>query len=141
MKQIISTVVLLMLTVSMVFASAFPRDTRVVGVVFDPGEDTINIADETKTDAPVMYRFRATQGQSLSVALSTESEKADFKLYAPGKWPGIVIHDSGAGDGLHFKGKIEQDGAYAVVVSPSTKGKNQGASAKFDLMITLKSAP
>ncbi len=137
MKQIIGTVAFLMLTMSMVFASPFPTGTRVVGVVFDPGQDTINITDETKSEAPVMYRMRASHGQSLTVTLIPENQDADFALYAPGKWPGTLIHDSGAGDGLQFKGQIEQEGAHAVVVVPSTRGGTQLDSAKYELVITL----
>lgn len=77
-------------------ATAFAKDTRVVGLVFDKGAETATIPDETKGDEPVMYRFRAKKGQSLSVTLNPGSQNVDFIFYGPGKWPGRVMHDSAA---------------------------------------------
>jgi hypothetical protein len=57
-KVLVSIFVTLLLTLSAALADSFPRDTRVVGVRFEPGTDTTEIADETSAEAPVMYRFR-----------------------------------------------------------------------------------
>jgi hypothetical protein len=87
-----------------------------------------------------MYRVRAKEGQTLTVILSPENQNADFVLYAPGKWPGVVRHDSGAAGNRQYSGKIDSDGVYAIVVSPSPKGLDQKVTAKCELTITLKSA-
>ncbi len=63
-------------------ASAFAKDTRVVGLVFDKGAETATIPDEIKGDEPVMYRFRAKRGQSLAVALKPLNRNTDFILCA-----------------------------------------------------------
>lgn len=140
MKTIASTLAILLLAFSTAFATPFPKDTRVVGVVFDKGADTVKIPDETKRDAPVMYRVRAKKGQTLTIILSPENQNADFVLYAPGKWPGVVRHDSGAAGNRHYSGQIDSDGVYAIVVSPSPEGRDQGEPAKYELTITLRSA-
>ncbi len=118
-------------------ASAFARDTRVVGVVFDKGAETAQITDEIKGDEPVMYRFRAKKGQFLSVTLNPKNQNADFILYGPGKWPGTVMHDSAASGSRQFDWKAQSDGSHAVLVSRSAN-RDTSEPAKFDLTINLK---
>jgi hypothetical protein len=120
-------------------ASAFAKDTRVVGLVFDKGAETATIPDEIKGDEPVMYRFRAKRGQSLAVALKPLNRNTDFILCGPGKWPGTVMHDSAASGSQRFEGKVASDGPHAVLVSRSA-GRDPGEPARYDLAITLKKA-
>jgi len=140
MKSIVTIIAMLLFTLSTAFAAPFPRDTRVVGVGFEPGTDTTSITDETRSDAPVMYRFSAKKGHILTVVLKPENQNADFVLYAPGKWPGEVRHDSATVGNRQFTGDIERAGVYAVVVSPSPREGDKGAPVKFDLTISLKHA-
>jgi len=126
-------------TLALAATVAHAKDTRMVGLVFDKGAETARVPDEIKGDEPVMYRFRAKKGQSLSVALNPENRNTGFILYGPGKWPGTVMHDSAASGSFEFSGKAQSDGPHAVLVSRSAGG-NTGEPARFELTITVKKA-
>lgn len=137
MKRIATTVAAALLALCAV--TAFAKDTRMVGLAFERGAETAQIADEIKGDEPVMYRFRAKKGQPLAVVLSPKDQNADFILYAPGKWPGTELHNSAAGGRLEYARKVDRDGVHAVLVSRSA-GRDPGEPAGFELTITLKQA-
>ena len=102
-------------------------NVRMVGLVFDRGHDTAEIADELSGDESVMYRFRPKVGQFIHVSLRPNNQHTEFKLYAPGKWPGEEMHDSKASGSREFKGRVEKDGFHAILVS-----REQGASGEGD---------
>lgn len=137
MKRIATTAAAALLALFAVTAMA--KDIRMVGVAFERGAETAQIADEVKGDEPVMYRFRAATGQVLSVVLSPKNRNTDFILYAPGKWPGTELHNSAAVGKLQYAGPVDRDGVHAVLVSRSA-GRDPGEPAGFDLTITLKKA-
>jgi hypothetical protein len=138
MKHLAAVLVMLMLALSSAFASPFPKDTRVVGLAFDKGGKTITIPDEATRAAPVMYRFKAAKGQSLSVVLKSANQDAEFRLYAPGKWPGELVHDSAASGNRQYNARIDRDGTHAVVVAPGAGAGDTGAPVRFELVITLQ---
>jgi len=135
MKRIATTAAAAL--VALFAVTTFAKDTRMVGVAFERGAETAQIADEIKGDEPVMYRFRAKKGQPLSVVLSPKNQNTDFILYAPGKWPGTELHNSGAAGRHQYAGQVDRDGVHAVLVSRSA-GRDPLEPAKFDLTITLK---
>jgi len=137
MKRIVTTAAAALLAL---FATGtFAKDIRMVGVAFERGAERAQIADEIKGDEPVMYRFRATTGQLLSVVLSPKNQNADFILYAPGKWPGTELHNSAAAGKLQYAGQVDRDGVHAVLVSRRA-GRDPGEPVGFDLTINLKKA-
>lgn len=137
MKRIATTAAAAL--VALFSVAAFAKDIRMVGLAFERGAETAQIADEVKGDEPVMYRFRAATGQVLAVVLSPKNRNTDFILYAPGKWPGTELHNSAAAGKLQYAGPVDRDGVHAVLVSRSA-GRDPGEPAGFDLTITLKKA-
>lgn len=137
MKRIATTAAAALLALFAVTAIA--KDIRMVGVAFERGAKTAQIADEVRGDEPVMYRFRAATGQYLAVVLSPKNRNTDFIVYAHGKWPGTELHNSGAAGKLQYAGQVDRDGVHAVLVSRSA-GHEPGEPAGFDLTITLKKA-
>lgn len=135
MNRIATTVAAALLALFTV--TAFAKDIRMVGVAFERGAETAQIADEVKGDEPVMYRFRAANGQYLEVVLGPKNRNTDFILYAPGKWPGTELHSSAAAGKLQYAGRVDRDGVHAVLVSRGA-GRDPGQPAGFELTITLK---
>ncbi len=113
-------------------------DVRMVGIVFDDGADTAELSDSITGDESVMYRFRAKDGQRLRVVLRPGNDNTHFILYAPGKWPGEVRHDSERGDGYEFDGRIDRDGFHAVTVFQEPDASRAGRRASYELVITLE---
>jgi hypothetical protein len=137
MKRLATTAAAALLALFAVTANA--KDIRMVGVAFERGAETAQIADEVKGNEPVMYRFQAKKGQPLSVVLSPKNQNTDFIVYAPGKWPGTELHNSAVAGKLQYSGRGDRDGVHAVLVSRSA-GRDAGEPAGFDLTITLKKA-
>ncbi len=113
-------------------------NVRMVGVVFDRGADTAEIADKITGDESVMYRFKANDGQFLQVSLRPDNQHTDFILYAPGKWPGEELHDSRATGSREFEGRLVKDGFHAVLVTQGGGANGGGKTSKYDLVITLR---
>ena len=89
-------------------------DVRMVGVVFDPGSDQLKTTDKITADESVMYRFRPKEEQLLRVRLKPDNDHTNFIVYAPGKWPGKVLHDSESSKVMEYEGTVTQTGAHAV---------------------------
>lgn len=117
------------------------EDIRMVGVAFHKGADTADIADRLTGKESVMYRFRAKNGQLLQVSLLPKDRQTDFILYAPGKWPGRVLHDSTTGGTREFKARVDSDGVHAVKVFQRAGASPQGQAAEFELVIKLTDTP
>ncbi len=137
MKSLMTVPVAAVLALASMHASA--DDTRMVGVVFDKGADTIEIADEVQADESVMYRLRAKEGQVLSVSLRPLDENTEFILYGPGKWPGEELHSSATDGRYDYRGQCRREGPYAVLVSrtPASAGREDEA-ARFELVLVLQ---
>ncbi len=127
------------LALSVIATHAVALDNvRMVGVVFDHGHDTAEITDEITGDESVMYRFRPKVGQIIHVSLRPNNQRTEFKLYAPGKWPGEELHDSKSSGSREFKGRVTKDGFHAILVSQDQGASKEGETASYDLVITLK---
>ena len=125
---------------ALITAAAFADNTRMVGVVFDPGADTAELSDELKGDESVMYRFRPSRGQVLTVSLSAEDPDTAFIVYAPGKWPGDELHNSKTDGSREYEGEIDRNGPHAVLVFRDGETTDEEENAKYDLAISLKTA-
>ena len=125
---------LLMTTAALAFA-AF--DVRMVGIVFDSGSDSAEVTDAITGDEAVMYRFRPKMGQRIEVSLESDSDDAEFTVYAPGKWPGEVLHDSATDGSREFEGRIDRDGFHAVTVYQNQEAVSAGRTARYELEISL----
>lgn len=112
-------------------------DIRMVGLVFDDGAPTAELADQITGDEAVMYRFRPRQGQLIEVSLKSDSDDAEFTLYAPGKWPGEIMHDSATDGDYDFRGRIDKDGFHAITVYQDQDAVRAGRSARYELNIKL----
>lgn len=113
-------------------------DTQMVGLVFDPGADTAELAGQISGDESVMYRFQAEDGQFLSVGLQPNSQDVEFILYAPGRWPGEVVFATEAAGGRAFEGQVEADGVHAVEVFQSPQASQRGETSAYEIDITLR---
>ena len=112
-------------------------DVRMVGVVFDPGSDQLKAAEKITGDESVMYRFRPKEGQVLRVRLDPDNDHTDFIVYAPGKWPGKVLHDSDASGIMEYEGVVTQTGPHAVSVFQSQRAVADGLTSEFELLIEV----
>ena len=129
----IATMLLFLLT--MYGCATTTDNTRMVGLVFDPGADTAEITDEITGSESVMYRFKGRPGQDLKVSLRPNNRHTEFLLYAPGEWPGEEMYNSKAGGSREYRGELYRDGMHAIqVYQPG----NAGQTSKYDLVITLK---
>ena len=125
-----------LLMIVIIYGCATTTDnTRMVGLVFDPGADTAEITDEISGAETVMYRFKGAPGQDLRVSLRPNNQHTEFLLYAPGKWPGDEMYNSHAGGNREYRGELYRDGMHAIQVY-QTGGAGQ--VSKFDLVITLR---
>lgn len=110
---------------------------RMAGLVFDPGADTAELADQISGDESVMYRFQAKDGQFLSVSLQSDSEDTEMVVYAPAEWPGDVLFNSETSGGREYEGSINTDGVHAVKVFQNQEASKQGAISTYEVVITL----
>lgn len=115
-------------------------DVRMVGIVFDPGSDTAELADQITGDESVMYRFRPREGQILQVSLRPENDHTQFIVYAPGKWPGDVLHDSERSGSRDYRGRVDKDGFHAVSVFQDQAAIAEGRTSRYELVIRLTDA-
>lgn len=112
-------------------------NVRMVGVVFDAGADTFESSDKLTADESVMYRFRPKEGQNLHVRLSPDNDHTDFIVYAPGKWPGEVLHDSEATGIYEYSGTVNRTGPHAVSVFQSQDAIADNLTGRYELLIEL----
>ncbi len=112
-------------------------DVRMVGVVFDPGAEQIEVTETITGDESVMYRFRPKEGQTLHVRLEADNDHTDFIVYAPGKWPGKVLHDSDADGTMEYRGKVNRTGPHAVSVFQSQRALEAGLTSRFKLLLEV----
>ena len=136
MKLFSRAAVFAALSVSAVLALA-AYNVRMVGVVFDPGSDQLKVTEKITGDESVMYRFRPKEGQILRVRLDPENDHTDFIVYAPGKWPGKVLHDSDASGTMEYEGTVTQTGPHAVSVFQSQRAVTDGLTSEFELLIEV----
>ena len=113
-------------------------DIRMVGVVFDPGADTIEITDEITGPGSVMYRFEGEPGEMLQVSLRPDDQRTEFVLYAPGRWPGEEMYDSRTGGSRDFRGELYRDGMHAIQVIQTGGAADEARTSRFDLVITKR---
>jgi len=113
-------------------------DVRVVGVVFDRGADQMEVADTIEGNESVMYRLRPKEGQAFRVRLSADNDHTDFIVYAPGKWPGKVLHDSDASGVMEYEGVVTKTGPHAVSVFQSPQAVEQQSTSNYKLIIEVK---
>ncbi len=140
MKLLVPTaVVAVLLTCGAVAFAAY--DVRMVGVVFDPGAEQIKVTETITGDESVMYRFRPHKGQTLHVRLETDSDHTAFIVYAPGKWPGKVLHDSDESGAMEYRGEVGKTGPHAVSVFQSQRAIEQGLSSEFELLLEVTGSP
>ena len=116
-------------------------DVRMVGVVFDAGSDQLKTTDKITGDESVMYRFRPKEGQVLRVRLKPDNDHTSFIVYAPGKWPGKVLHDSDSSGVMEYEGTITQTGAHAVSVFQSQRAVAEGLTSGFEVLIEVSGSP
>ena len=75
-------------------------------------------------------------GQFIHVSLHPNNQHTEFKLYAPGKWPGEKIHNSKANGSCEFKGRVKKDGFHAIVASRDQGACGEGeASARVMVQV------
>ena len=125
----------LLLTLLMYGCATTTSDTRMVGLVFDPGAETAEITDEIAGSESVMYRFKGKPGQDLRVSLRPNNQRTEFVLYAPGKWPGEEMYRSKTGGSREYQGELHKEGMHAVQVF-QTGSADQ--TSNYDLVITLR---
>lgn len=124
-----------MLSIAMFAGAAY--DVRMVGIVFDPGADSADITDTITGDESVMYRFRPKEGQTLRVRLDADNDHTDFIVYAPGKWPGLVLHDTEESGRFEYEGRVGQTGFHAVSVFQGEDAVAEGRTSGYELVIEV----
>lgn len=113
-------------------------DVRMFGVVFDDSAETFETSDKITADESVMYRLRPKEGQNLRVRLTPDNNHTDFIVYAPGKWPGEVLHDSETTGTYEYSGRVNKTGPHAVSVFQSQQAIAEGMTAEYELLIEVK---
>lgn len=109
-----------------------------VGVVFDPGSESIEISDEITGAESVMYRFAGEPGEALQVSLRPTDEPVEFVLYAPGPWPGEEMFDSRTAGSREYEGELYRDGMHAVQVIRTGGARGGEPSARYELVLTKR---
>ena len=136
----IQAATILLVTFTMYGCATTTDNTRMVGLVFDPGADTAEITDEITGSESVMYRFKGKPGQDLRISLRPNNQRTEFVLYAPGKWPGEEMYNSKAGGSREYRGQLYRDGMHAIQVFQAGNASSGGQISKYDLVITLRNA-
>jgi len=133
--QILAT---LLVVFTMFGCATTANDTRMVGLVFDPGADTAEITDQITGSESVMYRFQAKHGESIHVSLRPDNQHTEFVLYAPGNWPGEKMYESKAGGSREYRGKLYRDGMHAIQVFQTGDASLGRLTSKYDLVMTKR---
>lgn len=95
-------------------------------------------ADKNRRDILLISpRFRPKEGQNLHVRPSPDNDHTDLIDYAPGKWPGGVLHDSEAIGIYEYSCTVTRTGAHPVSVFQTQDAIADNLTGRYQLLIDL----
>ena len=113
-------------------------EVRTEAVRFDAGASGTRIEASLKGDETVQYLLRASEGQQMTVVMTTDSDAAYFNVFEPGKEPGedeAMFIGSTAGSG--FEGSLPASGEYMIQVYQMRSAARREEMAAYTLEISI----
>jgi hypothetical protein len=133
MKQVVLTVVLALMTISM---PVFAQDVRDEYVWLAAGSST-TITEIITGYQSVNYKLGAKAGQHMVVVLKTDNGSNYFNIFTPGKGPGDEAMFIGSQQGGRYEGTLLTDGEYTVQVYLMRNAARRNEKANCTLEIGI----